>query len=70
MTTLTLELTDEQARQLSEEAARLSLPLPEFATRRLFAPWQSGEEDAAQPNFEEAMDYVFEKNAELYRRLA
>ena len=69
MTTLTLELTDEQARHLADEAARLSLPLPELATRRLFAPWQPEEDDSA-PSFEEATDYVFQKNAELYRRLA
>jgi hypothetical protein len=69
MTTLTLELTDEQAGQLAEEAARLSLPVQELAARRLFGPWQSEEENAA-PSFEAAMDYVFQKNSELYRRLA
>ncbi len=70
MTTMTLELTDEQARQLAEEAARLSLPIEELAALRLFAPWRPEEENAAAPSFEEAMDYVFEKNSELYRRLA
>ena len=73
MTTLTLELTDEQAGQLAEEAARLSLPVQELAARRLLVPWQSEgeeEENASPPSFEEAMDYVFEKNSELYRRLA
>jgi hypothetical protein len=70
MTTMTLELTDEQARQLAEEAARLSLPVQELAARRLFAPWQPEEEKAVAPSFEEVMDYVFEKNSELYRRLA
>lgn len=70
MTTLTLELTDEQAQSLAEEAKRLSLPMQELAAQRLFTPWQSAEENAAAPNFEAAMDYVFQKNSELYRRLA
>jgi len=70
MTTMILELTDEQARQLAEEAARLSLPIQELAARRLSSPWQTEEENVAAPSFEEAMDYVFEKNSELYKRLA
>ena len=73
MTTLTLELTDEQAQQLAQEADRLSLPLQELAAQRLFNPWQSSEispEETRRLKFEEAMNYVFEKNAELYRRLA
>ena len=73
MTTLTLELTDEQAQQLAEEAERLSLPMQELAARRLFTPWQSSEPEAEETHglrFEEAMKRVFEKNAELYRRLA
>jgi len=45
--------TDEQARQLTEEATRLVLPVQEPPAR-----------------FEEAMGYVFQKNSELYRRLA
>ena len=70
MTTLTLELTDEQARRLADEADRLSLPLQELAARRLFTPWQSAEEGSKEVEFEEAMDYVFQKNSELYKRLA
>lgn len=78
MTTLTLELTDGQARQLAEEAERLGLPLQELAAQRLFTPWQSpepeaenqGAEGARRLKFEAAMKYVFDKNAELYRRLA
>jgi hypothetical protein len=48
-----LGLTDEKARQLTEEATRLDLPVQEPPAR-----------------FEEAMEYVFQKNSELYRRLA
>ena len=70
MTTLTLELTDEQAKHLADEAARMSLPLQELAARRLFVPWQSTDEGSSGMEFEDAMEYVFQKNSELYRRLA
>ncbi len=70
MTTLTLELTDEQAALLAEEAERLSLPMQEIAARRLFAGWQPAEEQGGNMDFDEAMEYVFQKNSELYRRLA
>ena len=70
MTTLTLELTDEQTKLLAEEAQRLSLPMQEVAARRLFSPWQSAEVETRNMEFEEAMEYVFKKNSELYRRLA
>ena len=55
MTTLTLEMTDEQARQPEDEeqATRLRLTVQEQAT-----------------SFEQAMAYVFQKNSELYGRLA
>lgn len=70
MTTLTLELTDEQTKLLAEEAERLSLPMQEVAARRLFSAWQSAEVESRNMEFEEAMEYVFKKNSELYRRLA
>jgi len=55
---------------LAEEAERLSLSMQELAARRLFTSWESAEEDKANPSFREAMKHVFEKNSELYRRLA
>ncbi len=70
MTTLTLELTDEQAQQLAEEAERVGLTLPEFALRKVLTPWQFTEDSDGNPRFEEAMNYVFQKNAELYERLS
>ena len=70
MTTITLELTDEQAKLLAEEAKRLSLPIQEVAARRLFAGWQPTNDKGSSMEFEEAMEYVFHKNSELYRRLA
>ncbi len=63
MPTLTIELTDEQAKMLAQEAERLHLSTQELAVQRLSAP-------LATPDFDEAMEYVFRKNAELYRRLA
>lgn len=63
MPTLTIELTDEQAKMLAQEAERLHLSLQELAVQRVAAP-------PAAPDFDEAMEYVFRKNAELYRRLA
>lgn len=63
MTTLTIELTDEQAQLLAQDAARLHVTPQELAVQRLSAP-------LAAPDFDEAMEHVFRKNAELYRRLA
>ena len=70
MTTITIEVTDEQAQQLAEEAERLSLPVQEWTVRRLFAPAKDTGGPPADVSFEEAMEYVFQKNSELYRRLA
>jgi len=63
MTTLTIELTDEQAQALAQDAERLQVTPQELAVQRLLAA-------PAAPDFEEAAEYVFRKNAELYRRLA
>jgi hypothetical protein len=70
MTTLTLELTDEQVKHLTEEAEQIGLTLPEFALRKVLPPWQFVDETGSSPGFEDAMNYVFQKNKELYRRLA
>lgn len=69
MTTIAIELTDEQAEQLAKEAQRLSVPMQELAVQRLFSPWTPEQTEEA-PDFDAAMDYVFQKNSELYRRLA
>lgn len=63
MTTLTIELTDEQAQLLAQDAERLHVTPQELAVQRVAAP-------PAERDFDEAMEYVFRKNAELYRRLA
>ena len=65
MTTITIEVTDEQARQLSEEANRLSMTLEELAL-------QSMEDRPAQRKqyMTQAIRRILHKNEELYRRLA
>ncbi len=70
MTTITFELTDEQMKQLTEEAEQAGLTLQKFALRKVLAPWQFIEEKVSNPEFEEAVDYVFQKNEELYERLS
>lgn len=69
MTTITIEITDEQAALLAEEAARMSVSVQDLAVRRLLAP-SNPEQTGLDPKFEAAMEYVFQKNSELYRRLA
>lgn len=69
MTTLTLELTDEQARQWEQEAQRLRLTPEQFVTQSVEVRLSSKNEHG-NVEFDEAMEYVFQKNSELYRRLA
>ncbi|MCI0437692.1 MAG: DNA-binding protein [Chloroflexi bacterium] len=62
---LSVEMTDEQQRRLSEEAKRLNVAVEELAgaaVRDLLA-----EPEGA---FQQAAKRVLEKNRELYRRLS
>ncbi len=64
MTNITVRLTEDQLFKLQEIAARLRVPAEELA--------RIGIEDLlARPDdeFQQAVDYVLKKNAELYRRL-
>ena len=65
MVTITIELSEEQLRYLSEIARQLGIR-PEELVRA------SIQDLLARPDqaFEQAVSYVLEKNAELYRRLA
>ena len=65
MSSITINLSDEQLSRLREVAVRLGVS-PEDLAR------VSIEELLAQPEekFERAADYVLKKNAELYRRLS
>lgn len=70
MTTITLNLPDDQVERLTEEAGLAGLTLQELALYRVRNSWQSAEEPDIKPEFEEVTDYVFQKNEKLYRRLA
>ena len=68
MTTLTLELTDEQARTWAEEAQRLRLTPEQLVTQSV--ELRLSKNESGDTSFDEAAEYVFRKNSELYRRLA
>jgi antitoxin FitA len=65
MSAITINLSEEHLRRLSELAASLGVSTEDLAR-------MSVEELLARPDekFEEAARHVIEKNAELYRRLA
>lgn len=65
MRTITIFLPDERFTRLEEAAARLGLSPEELASRGIEALLALPE-----PGVREAADYVLQKNAELYRRLA
>ncbi|RLD02551.1 MAG: DNA-binding protein [Chloroflexi bacterium] len=72
MTTLTLNLPDERFRALKKESYRLNLAPEEFVNL-IVDTYFSRPQDKVQEvdeNFQDAMKYVLEKNAELYQRLA
>lgn len=65
MSTITINLADEQLQQLNEIATRFKVA-PEELVRA------SVEELLAKPDegFQQALEYVLRKNANLYKRLA
>ena len=65
MTTITISLSDDRMKKLQEIAMRLNVAPEELARVSL-------EQLLAQPEeeFRQALDYVLNKNAEIYRRLA
>jgi hypothetical protein len=65
MATLTIFLPDESYQRLESLASGLGQEPAELASMML-SKWL----DERSPNFEIVAKYVFEKNAELYRRLA
>jgi len=65
MKSLTITVSDERLEQLREAAARLGISLEDLT--------RAGVEDLlARPDeaLQKAVDYVVQKNADLYRRLA
>ncbi len=69
MVTLTLQLTDEQAKTLSEAAMRQGLTIQEYALLRVLLSGPFAEQGSGM-GFEEAVEYVYQKNSALYERLA
>jgi hypothetical protein len=65
MTTITITLPDDRLLKLKEGATRLSVS-PEELVRVSIEELLSRPDEA----FQRAVNYVLEKNAELYRRLA
>jgi antitoxin FitA len=65
MSKFTIELREEHARRLHELAAEAGVP-PERLLRAGLEEWLS----RPDTKFDEAAQYILEKNRELYRRLA
>jgi hypothetical protein len=65
MTTITITLPEDRLLKLKERATRLSVS-PEELVRVSIEELLSRPDEA----FQRAVNYVLEKNAELYRRLA
>lgn len=71
--TITLSITDEKALTLQRRAEQLGLSLEQFAQAMLEeSGLPEGDEfiDDTDEKFARAAEYVLNKNAELYRRLA
>lgn len=65
MTTITIEVPEERLQQLKQRAAELGMTVEDLMQLSI-AEVLSRPGDELQ----QAMDYVLQKNAELYRRLA
>lgn len=65
MESLTINLSDEQLDQLQAIAAQRGVSAETLVQMSIAALLTQ-----ANPSFEEAADYVMQKNAELYQRLA
>lgn len=65
MSDITISVPDDQLTKLEEKAARLGISLIDLLLLSI-------DEILARPDeqFRQAADYVMQKNAELYRRLA
>jgi len=65
MTTIVIQLPDKLAQRLAELARRLNMSVEDLAATRLRDLIEGPDEP-----FRQALRYVLDKNAELYRRLA
>jgi hypothetical protein len=64
MTTLMIAMDDEKMQQLQQAASQLGIPVEEVIGRSV------DEYLARRQRVQSAADYVLQKNAELYQRLA
>ena len=65
MTTITIEVTDELAQRLAEEAGRLNVTPQDLVARKLIEAMGQPEQ-----SFRDIARQVIQENTELYRRLA
>jgi antitoxin FitA len=65
MNTITIQIPDERLLKLQETATRLGVSIEELVLMGVEQLLNHSE-----ASFQDAMDYVFKKNAELYKRLA
>ena len=65
MTTITIQVTDEKAAQLTEEAERLHMTLDELVTRSVEERLSGRRQYVTK-----AITRIIKENEELYRRLA
>lgn len=65
MTTIPIALSDTSLTRLTELASKAGLPPEELLRRRVERLLASPDDE-----FQQAADYLLEKNKELYRRLA
>jgi hypothetical protein len=74
MTTITIELPDDQAQRLQDEARRRRVSLEELVAASALASLEEAGAGAdrtmSREAFDKALAYVLDKNEELYRRLA
>ena len=74
MTTITIELREDEAERLQAEARRRSVPVEELVRAGALAVIGENagatSRQATDEEFNAALEYVLAKNAELYRRLA
>ena len=69
MVTITLEIPDELFKRFAADAAEAGLTGQELAVLRVLFSAPFGEQGQGM-DFESATEYVFQKNSELYARLA
>ena len=67
MTTITLQLPDEQAQMLAKEAKKNGLSLEAYAEAQLLDSISKG---VGNVSVYDLIDHIVEENTELYKRLA